>query len=56
MDFYLHMALCGYQRVYGPHFMRFKSSGRTSKFLYRRNDVESWMVDMTCDPKGGAYD
>ncbi|MGC3938751.1 helix-turn-helix transcriptional regulator [Roseobacter sp. EG26] len=39
---------------YGPRFMRFKSGGRTGKILYRRIDVESWMADMTCDPKGGA--
>ncbi|SCZ49523.1 hypothetical protein SAMN04488118_10196 [Epibacterium ulvae] len=39
---------------YGPRFMRFKSSGRTGKVLYRRVDVERWMNDMICDPKGGA--
>ena len=39
---------------YGPPFIRSVANGRTGKILYRRTDVEKWLSDLTCDPKGGA--
>lgn len=39
---------------YGPRFMRFKSGARSGKILYSRIDVENWLSDQLCDPKGGA--
>ena len=46
----------GRGRGYGPPFIRSVANGRTGKILYRRTDVEKWLADLTCDPKGGADD
>lgn len=39
---------------YGPSFLRIKSGKGSGKILYRRIDVENWLSDQLCDPKGGA--
>lgn len=39
---------------YGPSFLRVKSGKRSGKILYRRLDVENWLSDQLCEPKGGA--
>jgi hypothetical protein len=38
----------------GPSFLRFESGKRSGKILYRWLDVESWLSDQQCEPKGEA--
>ena len=39
---------------YGPNFIRVNPGKRSGKILYRRIDVEEWLSDQMCVPKGGA--
>ena len=40
---------------YGPRFIRVRSGGRAGKVLYRASDVESWLADQECEPKGDGH-
>ena len=40
---------------YGPKFIRGRSGGRSGKVLYRLSDVERWLADQECLPKGNGH-
>ncbi|TMV12604.1 helix-turn-helix transcriptional regulator [Arenibacterium halophilum] len=41
---------------YGPNFIRVNPGKRSGKILYRRIDVEQWLSDQMCAPKGDVND
>lgn len=39
---------------YSPSSLRVKSGKRSGRILYCGPDVENWLLDQLCEPKGGA--
>ncbi|MBL4929024.1 helix-turn-helix transcriptional regulator [Fuscibacter oryzae] len=40
---------------YGPRYIRIQSGAKAGKVLYRREDVENWLIAQACTPEAGRH-
>ena len=40
---------------YGPRYIRIQSGAKAGKVLYRREDVDNWLMAQSCTPEAGRH-